>query len=72
MPCNFLAFPQTEITFEREEIQTIDEIQENTTGQLMVIPTKDFAECFEQWKRCWENYVRFQGAYFEGDWIIIV
>ena len=32
-----LAFPQTKIFFEREETQTIDEIQENTTGQLMAI-----------------------------------
>ena len=33
----FLAFPQTKITFEREEISDHDEIQENTTGQLMAI-----------------------------------
>ena len=32
-----LAFPKTKITFEREEIQTISEIQENMTGQLMAI-----------------------------------
>ena len=32
-------------------------------GQLMVIPTKDFAEYCEQWKRCWENCVRSQVAY---------
>ena len=30
-----LAFPQTKIALEREEIQTSDEIQENTMGQLM-------------------------------------
>ena len=50
-----------------KRFQTVNEIQESMTGQLMVIPTKDFAESFEQWKRCWENCVRFQGAYFEGD-----
>ena len=32
-----LAFPQTKITFEREEITDRDEIQENTMGQLMVV-----------------------------------
>ena len=36
------------------------------------IPIKDFAECFEQRKRCWENCVRSQGAYFQEDWGIIV
>ena len=30
-----LDFPQTQITFERGEIQTVDEIQENMMGQLM-------------------------------------
>ena len=30
-----LAFPKREITFEGKRFQTIDEIQENTTGQLM-------------------------------------
>ena len=32
-----LAFPKIKITFEREEIQTTDEIQENMMGQLMVL-----------------------------------
>ena len=34
-------------------------------GQLMAIPKEDFAECFEQWKRCWKNCVLSSGAYFE-------
>ena len=38
-----LVFPKTKITFEREQISDHNEIQENTTGQLIVIPTKDFA-----------------------------
>ena len=29
-----------------KRFQVVNEFQENTTGQLMVIPTKDFAECF--------------------------
>ena len=36
----------------------MDEIQESMMGQLMMISTKNFVECFEQWKRCWENCVR--------------
>ena len=32
-----LAFLKIKITFEREEFQAIDEIQENMTGRLMVI-----------------------------------
>jgi hypothetical protein len=33
----------------------------------MEIPTKDFSDCFEMWKECWEKGVRSQGEYFEGD-----
>ena len=68
----YLAFPKSKITFQGKRFQTVSEIQKNTMRQLMVIPTKDFAECFEQWKRCWENCVRSQGAYSEGDWDINV
>ena len=66
-PCDFWLFPKLKSPFKGKRFQTISEIQENTTGQLMAIPTKDFAECFEQWKGCWENCVRSQGAYFKRD-----
>ena len=65
-PCNFWFFPKLKSRLKGKLFQTIDEIQENMTGQLMAIPTKDFTECFEQWKRHWENCVRSQCAYFEG------
>ena len=44
----FLAFPKTKIILKEKRFQTIDEIQENMMGQLMAIPTKDFAQCFER------------------------
>ena len=52
-----LAFPKTKITFEREEIS-------------------DHRWDLEEYDRAdegdWENCARSQGAYFEGDWGIIV
>ena len=52
-----LAFPKTKITFEREEI----------------------SDCQWDWGKYdraadgdWENCVRSQGVYFEGDWGVIV
>ena len=64
--CDFWLFPKLKSPLKGKRFQTINEIQENTMGQLMAIPTKDFANCFEQ---CWE---RSQGAYFKGDGGIIV
>ena len=66
-PCNFWLFPKLKSPLKGRRFQTVNEIQENTAMQLMAIPTKDFGECFEQWKRCWGNCVRSRGAYFEGD-----
>ena len=62
-----LVFPKLKSPLKGKRFQTVDEIQENMMGQLMEISTKDFAECFEQWKRHWEECVRSQGDYFEGD-----
>ena len=67
-----LAFPKTKITFEREDISDPQWDLGKYDEAAVAIPTKDFAECFEQWKRCWENCVRSQGVYIEGDWGIIV
>ena len=57
VPCDFWLFPKLIITFEREKI----------------------SDCWwDSWKYNgaadgdWENSVRSQGAYFEGDWGIIV
>ena len=52
-----LAFPQTKITFEREEISD----HQWVSGKLDRAADGD-----------WENCVRSQGAYFEGDWGIII
>ena len=37
VPCDFWLFPQLKSPLKGKRFQTIDEIQENTTGQLMVI-----------------------------------
>ena len=71
--CDFWLFPKLKSLLKGKRFQTVNEILENTIGKLMAITTEDFVECFEQWKKiCWENCVRSQGTYFEGDWNIIV
>jgi hypothetical protein len=47
--------------------QAVEEIKENVTRQLMVIPKEDFVDCFEKWKGCWDNCIIFQEEYFERD-----
>ena len=71
-PWDFWLFPKLKLPLKGKRFQTVCETQENMTGQLMAIPTKDFTDCFEWWKRCLENCVRSQAAYFERDWGIII
>ena len=52
-----LAFPKTKVTFEREEISD----HQWDSGKYDGAADGD-----------WENCVRSQGAYFEGDWGILV
>ena len=47
-PCDFWLFPKLKSPLKGKSFQVVNEIQENMMGQLIVIPTKDFAECFEQ------------------------
>ena len=42
MPCDFWLFPELKSPLKGKRFQTIDEIQENRTEQLMTVPTKDF------------------------------
>ena len=56
-PCNFWLFPKLKSLLKRKRFQTIDEIQEDTRVQLMAIGRTEWG---------------VEGAYFEGDWGIIV
>ena len=51
-PCKVWLSPKLKSSLKRKRFQTIDEIQENTLGQL---------------DGDWENYVRSQGTYLEED-----
>ena len=42
-PCNFWLFPKLKSPLKGKRLPTMYEIQEHMTGQLMAIPTKDFA-----------------------------
>ena len=43
VPCNCWLFPKLKSPLKGKRFQTTSEIRENTTGELMVIPGKDFA-----------------------------
>jgi hypothetical protein len=46
---------------------TFDEIQAETQAVLNTLTTRYFQDTFQNWQKCWDEYVRFQGDYFERD-----
>ena len=64
------VFPKLKSPLEKERFQIINETQKSTAGQQCFRVLKESA--VSQEKRYWENCVRSQVAYFEGDWSIIV
>jgi hypothetical protein len=66
-PCDFWLFPKLKLLLKGGRLQIVEEIKENATRQKMVIPKKDFADCLEKWKGCWDKCVLSQGEYFERD-----
>jgi hypothetical protein len=55
---DFWIFPKLKSQLKGRRFQTADEIKENATRQLMAIPKKGFADCFENCKERWDKCVR--------------
>jgi hypothetical protein len=47
-PCNFWLFPKLKLPLKGKRFQTVDEIKEKVTWQLIAILKEDFADCFEK------------------------
>ena len=48
-------------------LQTIDDIKENVTWQMMAILWEEIVNCFEKWNERWDKCVRPQGEKFQKD-----
>ena len=67
-----LAFPKIKITFEREELSGGQWDSGKYDGAADSNSNKGFCWVFWTVEEIWEDSVRSQGAYFEGDWGVIV
>ena len=50
-----------------KRFRNMEEVREKTTETLKAITLQEFQNCFEQWKKRWDNCIDSQGEYFEGD-----
>jgi arsenate reductase-like glutaredoxin family protein len=49
------------------KFDTVEEIQAEMQTVLNTLTKKDFQDAFQKWQKCWDQCVRSQGDYFEGD-----
>lgn len=49
-----------------QRFDEIPTIQQNATRELGAIPKTGFSNCFQNWKKRWQQVVEFKGEYFEG------
>lgn len=66
-PCDFWLFSKLKRPLRGHRFETIEEIQRESLKELKAIPEKDFAACFEDWKKRWHKCIASGGDYFEGD-----
>ena len=58
VPCNFCLFPKLKSPLKEKRIQTVSEIQENMTGQLMAIGRAVCGPKMPTWKATEVSYVQ--------------
>ncbi|PNF20204.1 hypothetical protein B7P43_G16409 [Cryptotermes secundus] len=66
-PCDFWLFPKLKMLLKGTQFESREDIMRNATARLITIPKDAFQKCFQQWRKCWERCVHYQGDYFEGD-----
>ncbi|PNF20610.1 hypothetical protein B7P43_G04271 [Cryptotermes secundus] len=66
-PCDFFLFPKMKIKLKGRRFDTVEEIQAETQTVLNTLTKKGFQDAFEKWQKRWDQCMRSQGDYFEGD-----
>ncbi|GFX14283.1 putative transposase [Trichonephila clavipes] len=66
-PCDFFLFPKLKNHLKGHPFETLENIQTAVTEQLKAIPTSEFHQCYEEWKKRLQRCVASEGSYFEGD-----
>jgi hypothetical protein len=63
---DFSLFPKLKSTL-KGQLQTTQEIMENSQTGLHAIPKKAYQDCFQKWQRRWKQCFNAGGEYLEGD-----
>ena len=64
---DFFLFTKLKSVMKGRQLQSVKETKENLLAELCCIPMQACQECFQNWKKCSEQYIKSGGEYFEGD-----
>jgi hypothetical protein len=70
---DLFLFLKHKSTLKGRRFESIEEIEENSLTELRAIPEKSFQDCFQNWKKRWERWIKSGAEYFEGnkaDWLL--
>ncbi|XP_029941109.1 uncharacterized protein LOC115383163 isoform X4 [Salarias fasciatus] len=66
-PCDFFLFPRMKKALKGRRFDDVEEVQKKSKQALKRIFTREYADCFEQWKSRLQRCIQAEGEYFEGD-----
>ena len=64
---DFFLFPWLKKVLKGKHFANVEEVKQKTTESLKDIKIDEFKNCFEQWKKCLDEYIASNREYFEGD-----
>jgi transposase len=60
-PADFFLFTKLKSVLKRRRFESVEELEENSLVQLSSIPEEAFQECFQKWKKRWEQCIKGKG-----------
>jgi len=66
-PVDFFLFPKLKFSLKGRQFHMVEEREENSIWDLRAIPQNTFQDTFQNWKKCWERWIKSGREYFEGD-----
>jgi hypothetical protein len=65
-PADFFLITKLKSLMKGWQFESVKEIKENLLAELRIILKEVFQDCFQNWKKHGEGYIKSGGEYFNG------
>ena len=66
-PTDFFLLTKLNSVLKGQRFESVEEVKENLLAEIRSIPKEAFQECFQNWKKHWEQCIKSGGENFKGD-----